>query len=139
MLKTVAFLDGSKRPSQYCIAMILEYVNYSGLNMNFEKIKETYIGNLKCLHHLDLYVSSAFWMESNNIYHISININIKTAEHNRDGFTEKNEFNKYLMGSRVRMNLTTSGRIVILRPLILSNIIFIWISLPVSETKMLEN
>lgn len=135
---TTIFLDGTKQSFETCIHTILEYAKYSGLNMNFEKTKIIGLGRMRNTQ--NIYLSNMlFEWNPKKFTFLGIEFNIDL-----DNLLESNIQNKIVSMQNIinawkLRNLTTLGKVTIVKSLIISKITHLLTSLPSENTKCLQN
>ena len=135
---TSLFLDGSQKSFETCVHTVMEYAKYSGLAMNFEKTKVIWFGcnnnqNETYLPHLNFewnppsfnILGIEFTTDLINI--TDINIAPKLIEIQRD------------INSWSKRDLTPFGKVVVIRTLLISKIVHIFISLPTPSKNTILN
>lgn len=134
---TTFFLDGSKQSFEYCVSTVLEYAKFSGLNMNFDKTKVINLGESMNNKHIYMPHLPLEWdpdtftilgIEFNKNLHSLLDLNLN----------RKMQLMLNIMKSWENRNLTTLGKITVIKTLVISKVTHILMTLPVEQSKTLD-
>ena len=134
---TSLFLDGSAESFEYCIHTVLEYAKYSGLAMNYEKTKVIWFGCKRTPTDIFLPEMNFQWNPTSfNILGVDFTVDLKNITDiniEKKLIDMQREINKWS-----KRDLTPFGKVTVIKTLIISKIVHIFISLPSPSPKMFK-